>query len=172
MSTYGLNLEILNSTEESSKRGKTNNSGYKREGEKNCQKLQAGGMKRQLSLTSLMPTLFSPKLQMETGAQCMYQAQDLALQPGLLCLVGFNLSLLQIASLPAAFPTGQGRGAAPAAARAEQGFHLHSFPLPKTSHLLTHEHPKIPACHCKTAGYVNNSSWISSISNSNSKTFS
>lgn len=35
MSTYGLNLEILNSMEKSSKRKKTqNNRGYKREGGK------------------------------------------------------------------------------------------------------------------------------------------
>lgn len=40
MSTYGLNLEILNSMEKSSKRKKTqNNRGYKREGEKRLSKI-------------------------------------------------------------------------------------------------------------------------------------
>lgn len=131
-----------------------------------------------------MPTLFSPKLQMEIGAQCMYRIWPFS--SGLLCLIEFNLSFLPIAfsvaSLPAALPTqhvlpaGQGRRAAPAAARAAQGFHLHGFPLPKSSHLLTHEYPKITClplqiCSSTTAGDGNTSSWISDMSSSNSKIF-
>lgn len=50
MSTYGLNLEILNSMEKSSKRKKPKTTvDIKERGKKDCQKLHAGGMKRRLS---------------------------------------------------------------------------------------------------------------------------
>lgn len=118
-------------------------------------------MKRRLSLTTLMPTLFSPKLQMEIGAQCMYQAQDLALQSWLLCLVGFNLSLPQIASLPAAFPAQHtlpaGKEGSSCCSLGSTGISSSQLPPPKNQ---PPSHPWAPQNHLPAAaGLLQWNSW-------------
>lgn len=104
MSTYGLNLEILNSTEESSKRGKTNNSGYKREGGKKLSKITGRrDEKAAFSHNSDANIVFS---KVTDGNRSSVHVPGTGSGPSVRAAVpvGFNLSLPQIASLPAAFP--------------------------------------------------------------------
>lgn len=129
MSTRGLSLEILNSVEKTFKEKR--NSENK---EEDCQKLNSGGMKRQLSIPiSDANIVFSNPID---GNRSSGHVSEHRIQPfssGLLCLIEFNLSLLQIAS-PVAYvlaashflctagpACGQGRRRAPAAAHISAG---------------------------------------------------